>query len=162
GEVITIKERPPAIDILSTKIGLSFDTKSIKNLPYQNQTFQGLLDSTPGSQTDLYGEGFSGSQSVENAYIVDGINTTGLLLGGIPTPVINNFIQEVEVITGGYNPEFGRSTGGYVNVVTKTGSNEFHGSIWGNVTPFEAGRKSIPTEGSALSRRDGLDANFNL
>src|SRR5215471_1981549 len=68
GEVITIKERPPAIDGGSTKIGLSFDTKSIKNLPYQGRTFQGLLDSTPGSQTDLFGEGFSGSQSVENAY----------------------------------------------------------------------------------------------
>ena len=45
------------------------------------------------------------------------------------------FIKEVNVITGGYMPEYGRSTGGILNVVTKSGSNEFHGSVFGNLTP---------------------------
>jgi outer membrane receptor protein involved in Fe transport len=162
GEVIVIKERPPAIDGGSTKLGLTVTQETMKNLPYQGRSFAGLLDSTAGSQGDLYGEGFSGSSSVENSYVVDGINTTGLTFGGITAPVINNFIQEVEVITGGYNAEYGRSTGGVVNVVTKTGSNEFHGSVWGNVTPFEARRQGLSTAGSAISRQDALDRNFDL
>ena len=41
----------------------------------------------------------------------------------------------MNVITGGYMPEYGRATGGVLNVVTKSGSNEFHGSVFGNFTP---------------------------
>jgi outer membrane receptor protein involved in Fe transport len=50
--------------------------------------------------------------------VVDGVNTTGLKYGTVGSPVINDFIEEIEVITGGYNAEYGRATGGVVNVAT--------------------------------------------
>jgi hypothetical protein len=161
-EEIVIKVKPPAIDGGSTKIGVTMTQDVLKNVPHQGRTYAATLGSAGGAQADALGTSFGGSTSVENAYVVDGVNTTGLLAGGIGLPVINNFIQEVEVITGGYNAEFGRSTGGVVNVVTKTGSNEFHGSVWGNFQPFEAPRDRVSTASSAISRRDRLDTNLDF
>jgi hypothetical protein len=161
-DTIVIKERAPAIDGGSTKIGVRVGQDVLKNIPQNGRTFAGTLSSAAGSQGDALGESFSGSTSVENSYVVDGINTTGITAGGIGLPVINNFIQEVEIITGGYNAEFGRSTGGVVNVVTKTGSNEFHGSVWANIQPLEADQQSVASASSAISRKDRLDMNFDV
>ena len=73
---------------------------------------------------------FSGSTSSESTYIVEGINTTDTAFGGQSTNLPNEFVEETEVIAGGYNAEFGRSTGGVINVVTKQGSNELKGSVF--------------------------------
>ena len=59
------------------------------------------------------------------------------------TTLVQDFVQEVDVKTGGFQAEYGRSSGGVLNVVTKSGGNEFHGSIFGNYTPFEASRNSF-------------------
>jgi len=162
GEVITITTKTPTIDAGSTKQGTTIGQDYTKNVPLRGRTYEGALGATPGSQGDLYGFSFSGSTSVENNYVVDGINTTGLTYGTVGSPLLNNFIQEIEVITGGYNAEFGRATGGVVNVVTKTGSNEFHGSVWANVTPFEGDRDRIFRAGSALSAQSRLGTELDF
>ncbi len=161
-EVVTIKEKAPAIDAGSTKQGTTLQQDYMKNVPNRGRTYEGVLGAAAGSQGDLYGVSFSGSTSTENSYIVDGINTTGVKLGGVQSPVLNNFIQEIEVITGGYNAEFGRSTGGVVNVVTKTGSNEFHGSVWANVTPFEAKRNAVSSAASVFYSQNALDTDMDF
>lgn len=51
--------------------------------------------------------------------MVDGINTGSLALGTVGSPADHDFLEEIEVITGGYNAEYGRSTGGVISVVTK-------------------------------------------
>ncbi len=164
--VVIVKEKAPTIDRDSTKQGLNLGTDYTKNVPTRGRTYEGAIGAAPGAQGDLYGVSFSGSSSLENSYVVDGINTTGLTFGTVGSPLLNNFIQEIEVITGGYNAEFGRSTGGVVNVVTKTGSNEFHGSVWANVAPFEATRERVFNAGSALSSAfelgTELDFGFDL
>jgi len=161
-EIVTIKERAPAIDAGSTKQGTTLQQDYMKNVPSRGRTYEGVLGAAGGSQNDLYGVSFSGSTSVENSYVVDGVNTTGVRFGGVQSPVLNNFIQEIEVITGGYNAEFGRSTGGVVNVVTKTGSNEFHGSVWANVTPLEATRDRIQQAGTVFSANRALDTDLDF
>ena len=68
-------------------------------------------------------------------FVIDGVNTNSVTRG-VQGKVINNeFIQEVEVKTGGYQAEYGRSTGGIINVITKSGGNEFHGDVFGNLSP---------------------------
>ena len=161
-EIVTIKERAPAIDAGSTKQGSTLQQDYLKNVPNRGRTYDQVLGAAGGAQADLYGTGLSGSQSVENSYIVDGVNTTGLKYGDVQSPVLNNFIQEIEIITGGYNAEFGRSTGGVVNVVTKTGSNEFHGSLWANVKPFEAKRDSVQSAAVAIRPQRALDADLDF
>src|SRR5258706_259952 len=76
-----------------------------------------------------------GATSAEKQYVVEGLNTTDTGFGVLSSNLPNEFIQETEVITGGYNAEFGRATGAIVNVVTKTGSNQFHGSVFGHLQP---------------------------
>ena len=163
-ETIVVKERAPTIDAGSSKQGATIEKDYLRNVPNRGRTWGGVLSAAGGSSADLYGTSFSGSTSIENNYVVDGLNTTGITLGqGFPTQgsqVLNNFIQEIEVITGGYNAEFGRSTGGVVNVVTKTGSNDFHGSVFGNVTALNATRDAIPVAGNAL--RGQADSPTNV
>ncbi|RMH39693.1 MAG: hypothetical protein D6689_15825 [Deltaproteobacteria bacterium] len=140
GETIVVEGSAPTIDIGSTKQGVSIDQDYTRNIPVPGRTFASALGAAPGSQGDLYGVSFSGSSSLENSYIVDGVNTTGLNFGDVSTALINEFIQETEIITGGYNAEFGRATGGVVNVVTKSGTNEFKGSVfmYGTTDSFTA------------------------
>ena len=68
-----------------------------------------------------------GATSAENQWIIDGVNTTNVFKGVQGKAINNEFVQEVEVKTGGYQAEYGRALGGVVNVITKSGGNEFHG-----------------------------------
>jgi outer membrane receptor protein involved in Fe transport len=169
-EVITVHEKAPTIDAGSTKQGTTIQQDYLKNVPNAGRTWAGVLQAAAGSQGDALGTSFSGSTSIENNYVVDGLNTSGVTLGqGFPTQgsqVLNNFISEIEVITGGYNAEFGRSTGGVVNVITKTGSNEFHGSVFANVNAFNAKPDHLAVVGSPLRGESDIptqtDFGFDL
>ncbi len=135
GEVIVIEGFAPSIDPTTTARGAKLDREYFTKVPFRGRSFQQALEMTPGANPDDLGLSFSGSSSLENQYVIDGINTTELLTGEIGTPLINDFVQEIEVNTGGYNAEFGRATGGFVNLVTKQGSNTFHGSVFSYVAP---------------------------
>jgi outer membrane receptor protein involved in Fe transport len=152
GEVVKITDTAPTIDPTSTTQGITIDKNYLHNIPVPGRTFDTALGAAAGSQGDIAGIGFSGSSSLENQYFVDGVNTTGLTFGTVGTPVINDFIEEIEVVTGGYNAEYGRATGGVVNVVTKTGSNEFKGSIFGTIQPglLTASAQTTPINASSI------------
>ncbi|MBA3460404.1 MAG: TonB-dependent receptor [Deltaproteobacteria bacterium] len=143
GEVVKVDGTAPTIDPTSTAQGITIDKEYLKHIPVPGRTFESALGAAAGSQGDILGVAFSGSTSLENQYVVDGVNTTGLSYGTVGSPVINDFIEEIEIITGGYNAEYGRSTGGIVNVVTKSGSNELKGSVFGY---FQPGQLTAATE----------------
>ncbi|HEX4492618.1 MAG TPA: TonB-dependent receptor [Acidimicrobiia bacterium] len=159
GEVIKVVAKTPTIDPTSTNQGITIDKNYLKNIPVPGRTFEAALGAAAGSQNDGVGVSFSGSSSLENQYIVDGVNTTGLTYGTVGTPVINDFIEEIEVITGGYNAEYGRATGGVVNVVTKSGSNELKGSVFGYWSPGQltANAKSTPINSSSIDTIPNLN-----
>src|SRR5581483_8318440 len=81
----------------------------------------------------------------ENQYVIDGVNVTNqgygalgsysIVFGSLGNATPFDFVQEVQVKTGGYEAEYGQSTGGVVNVVTKSGSNLFRGSGFGYIRP---------------------------
>ncbi len=135
GDVVTIEGSPPQIDTKSAALTTTLDQDYVQNMPVPGRTFEDTLGAAPGTSGDGLGVAFSGSSSLENQYNVDGVNTTSLTFGTVGSPIINDFIQEIEIITGGYQAEYGRATGGIANVVTKSGSNEFKGSAWINVRP---------------------------
>jgi hypothetical protein len=166
GEVVKIEAKAPTIDPTSTTQGITIDKNYLKNIPVPGRTFEAALGAAAGSQNDGVGVSFSGSSSLENQYYVDGVNTTGLTLGTVGSPVINDFIEEIEVITGGYNAEFGRATGGIVNVVTKSGSNEVKGSVFGYWHPGQltASTQLAPINATSIDfKRDiNYDADFGF
>jgi hypothetical protein len=163
GEVIEIRGTVPIIDQGSTKIGVTIGDDYTRNIP-TGRTFAGVLGSVAGSQGDQYGTSLSGATSAENTYVVEGINTTDTGFGGVSSNLPNEFISETEIIAGGYNAEFGRATGGIINVITKSGSNEFKGSVFGYLTPgaLVADAKTIQREGSSIDSEANLAYAWDL
>ena len=163
GEVVRVEGRAPLIDQQSTKTGTTVSEEYTKNVP-TGRTFGEVLGAASGSQDDTYGVSFSGSTSVENTYIVEGINTTDPGFGQLSSNLPNEFVRETEIITGGYNAEYGRATGGIVNVITKSGSNEFHGSVFTYFTPgaLELAEKPVPRSANALDRQNNLAYDADL
>ena len=163
GEVINIQGAAPIVDQGSTKTGLTITDDYTRNLPVA-RTFGGVLGAAAGAQSDNYGVSFSGATSAENTYLVEGLNTTDVNAGGLSSNLPTEFIQETEVITGGYNAEYGRATGGIVNVVTKQGGDEFHGSVFGYFQPgsFIAEADKVPHEGGSIDSQTNVDYRHDI
>jgi outer membrane receptor protein involved in Fe transport len=162
GETIVVVDSVPTIDPTSTTQGITLDTEYLSKIPVPGRDFESALGAAAGSQNDGLGTSFSGSTSLENQYYVDGVNTTGLTYGTTGSSVINDFIEEIEVITGGYNAEYGRATGGVVNVVTKTGTNEIAGTVFGSISPgfLIAQRDRTPTQASSIDNK--IDTDYEM
>src|SRR5438094_2773129 len=119
----------------------------------------GLFYAAPGvasgGGTGTANPSISGATGLENNYIADGVSITDGAFGGIgvysrvygslSSGINLSFVKEVQVKTGGFEAQYGKSTGGIVQIVTKTGGNEFHGSIGGFFAPsqLEADRKHV-------------------
>ncbi|HYO59237.1 TonB-dependent receptor [Archangium sp.] len=166
-EVIEVTARPPTVDIGSTSQGVNVDQDFIKRIAVNRpggkagatRSFESLAELAPGAQNDAYGVSLNGTTSPENGYVVDGLSTNDPAFGINASPLSVEFVQDVNIITGGYMPEYGRSTGGVLNAVTKSGSNEFHGSVYGTVTPgfFEGRREQVRSAASVVTGRNTLE-----
>jgi len=108
----------------------------------------------------------AGCTSVARAFYVDGVNTTNLEYGFQGKELNFEFIQEVNVKTGGYEAEFGRATGGIVNVITKSGGNELTGDVFAYRDSDSLQAEAEPVVDTTLSgftRRDfGADVGGYL
>jgi hypothetical protein len=129
-EEVVVSGTTPILDVRSTEIGTSIRPDAFLALPMA-RNYINMAQITPGTQTDATGTTVYGSTGSENAYYIDGINTTAALYGQQGKSLNFEFIQEMQVKTGGYQAEFGRATGGTINVITKSGGNDFHGDAFG-------------------------------
>ncbi|MEN3972329.1 TonB-dependent receptor [Sphingomicrobium sp. XHP0235] len=120
-------------DFEGTTIGLNVDVEELtKRVPLPRDLTSVVLLAPGTTQGDsAFGNlaSIGGSSVAENAYYVNGLNITNFdnYLGSARVPF--DFYRSVEAKTGGYPAEFGRATGGIVNAVTKSGSNEFFGAV---------------------------------
>ncbi len=123
-ETVVVTARRPVVDKERTTLGGNYDDEFIEEVPVSRQ-YQSVATLAPG----VVGGGnpnIHGGSLYSNQYLVDGVNTTD--------PVTNTFsanfnfdaIKEVQVLTGGLDAEYGYATGGIINLVTKSGGNEFH------------------------------------
>lgn len=114
--------------------------EAISNLPINGRRFQDFATLTPSAQIDTERNqiSLSGQRGINANINVDGVDYNQPFFGGIRGGERSNFaptipqesIKEFQVVAAGYNAEFGRSTGGIVNVVTKSGSNDFRGTAF--------------------------------
>jgi len=163
GETIAITGSVPIVDQGSTKVGTTITSDFTNNVPTR-RTFGEVMGGAAGAQSDHYGVSFAGATSAENTYVVEGLNTTDTGFGTLSTNLPNEFIQETEVITGGYNAEYGRALGAIVNVVTKSGSNELHGSVFGHLqtSRLTADARTILREGNAIDNATNQDSRYDF
>jgi Carboxypeptidase regulatory-like domain/TonB dependent receptor-like, beta-barrel len=140
---ISVVGSPPTIDVGSSTTGATVTSEFTKNLAVSrpgglsgaNRSFDSLATVAPQANADVYGVGINGTTSPENLYLIDGLSVNNPAYGTLGSPLTSEFVDEVNIITAGYMPEFGRTTGGAISAVTKSGGNEFHGSIFGTFTP---------------------------
>ncbi|MDY7231568.1 TonB-dependent receptor [Hyalangium rubrum] len=160
-EELIVTAAPPTVDLGSSSMGVSIDADFLKNVPVirpgskgsASRSFESLAELAPGAVDDRYGVSVSGSSSPESQFVVDGLSVNDPSVGTLGTPLSVEFVKEVNVITSGYMPEFGRSTGGVLNVVTKSGSNEFHGSVFANVAPgfLQTTQTAVQSSGTVIT-----------
>jgi Carboxypeptidase regulatory-like domain/TonB dependent receptor/TonB-dependent Receptor Plug Domain len=132
-EEVVVSGSSAPIDTASTTTGTNYTSSVIARLPV-SRNYADIVRSNPGVSSDRGDtEGRSlaltvyGATSAENRWIIDGVDTTNVFKGIQGKAINNEFVQEVEVATGGYQAEYGRALGGIVNVVTKSGGNAYHG-----------------------------------
>ena len=136
-EDITVTAEAPLLDTRSASIDTNLGAVAIETLP-TGRNYSSIAQVVPGVASDANPGNKDqntitvyGSSGAENAYYVDGVNTTNLEYGFQGKELNFEFIREVNVKTGGYEAEFGRATGGIVNVITKSGGNELSGDVFG-------------------------------
>ncbi len=139
------------IDLTSSKTATNITEKFIENTP-KGRTFNSILTAAPGVVFDVRagsaaggstgtsgnnpgggvgGYSVNGASGSENAFVIDGVEVSNVRNAalGRESAIPFEFVREVQVKSGGYEAEYGGATGGVVNVITKSGSDEFHGQV---------------------------------
>ena len=160
-ETMTVSAEAPVLDTTSTSLGTNLSQRAIETLP-TGRNYASIVQVAPGVSTDANPSNPSqstisvyGSSGAENAYYIDGVNTTNMEYGFQGKELNFEFISEVDVKTGGYEAEFGRSTGGIINVITKSGGNQFNGDVFGYHDS-----DSLQSDADAVVSTSGTQAGF--
>ena len=137
-ETITVTAEASTVEVTNTQIGTTIQSEQIKNLPSAGNNFQNLVLLTPETRNDSErgNISISGQRGINTNVTVDGVDynnaffggTTGAAEGRAPLSLSEESIKEFSVVTNGASAEFGRSGGGFVNIITKSGTNSLHGS----------------------------------
>jgi hypothetical protein len=130
-EKVKVTAQTDVVNTDTTTTSTTFTSEFIDSLPILGRDYQDVLTLAPGV-TDVDGDGnptIHGSRDVDVVTLVDGVSTNDPLTGKRGQELNLNSIQEIEVKTAGATAEYGRAQGGFVNIVTKSGGNEFEGSF---------------------------------
>ncbi|MBI1949735.1 MAG: carboxypeptidase regulatory-like domain-containing protein, partial [Acidobacteria bacterium] len=128
-EKVRVTARTDVVNTATTTTQTTFSSEFIDALPILGRDYQDILTLAPGV-TDVDGDGnptIHGSRDVDVVTLVDGVSTNDPLTGKRGQELNLDSIQEIEVKTAGATAENGRAQGGFVNIVTKSGGNEFEG-----------------------------------
>jgi Carboxypeptidase regulatory-like domain/TonB dependent receptor len=193
-ESITVEGGAPLVDTESATVSTVVDRQFAENLPLNGRSFQTLIQLTPGvvvvpSNYDDNGQfSINGQRASSNYWMVDGVSgnigtgvnllgtpgnslagTNGSFssLGGTNSLVSVDAMQEFRIQTSTYAPEFGRTPGGQISIVTRSGTNQFHGTAFDYVRNdvFDAsnwfnGYTNMPPLPKAKERQNDFGGTF--
>lgn len=126
-EVITVISSAPAVDLESVRSGAVLDASFLKNIP-SNRDYQSAISTAPGIVDNGSGNpNARGGFDSSNQYYIDGVNVTDPVTNTFSMNMNYDAIESIEVLTGGMDAEYGRAMGAAMNIVTKSGSNDFEG-----------------------------------
>ncbi|HEX7615232.1 MAG TPA: TonB-dependent receptor, partial [Thermoanaerobaculia bacterium] len=146
---IVVSGEAPVVDTNDAANGINIRQDVVQKLPL-SRNYASAVEMNPGvgmDSGDTQGRAMAfsiyGATSIENQYLVDGVNTTNVIRGFQGKALTSEFIEEVQIKAGGYEAEYGRAMGGIINVVTKSGGNDFHADAFGylNSKSLTAARK---------------------
>ena len=176
-EVVEVVGTAPTIDTSSTTAGAVLESEALRRIPV-GRNFTATLYLVAGvSDSGRVGDSnpsVGGSTGLENNYVVDGVNITNtgygavgsysIVFGSLGAGVTTDFIKETQVKTAGFEAEYGQATGGVVNVVTQSGSNDFHGSVFGYFRPdaLESDWKQLDSPDGTVNTSATENTDFGI
>ena len=158
-QVVKVTEETPLVNTGRSEIGGSVSAREVSELPLLNRNFANLTTLVPGvrpaqnfdpTKTRTGNMSLNGGDGRQFDINVDGGSNKDNVVGGLVQNFTTEGIQEFNVVTNRYTAESGRTVGGIVNVVTKSGTNDFHGSMFGFF------------QNSGLNKNDQLNAEAGL
>jgi outer membrane receptor protein involved in Fe transport len=140
-QTVEVQATPIIVDTTQSKIAVNVTSDQIASIP-KGRSFADLITFAPGAryeplQSDLTattnpgaypGYQVDGASDSENVYALEGLDTSDIYGGGVGMNVPVDFVQELEIKSSGFEAEYGGALGGVVNIVTKKGGNNWHGS----------------------------------
>ena len=138
--IVTVSSEAELVETTRTSATDTIDQRRIDNLPINGRNYinfaqtdsQVVRDNAPNTgAAPTSGLNFGGQRARSNLVNVDGADATDNSVNGVRSTVSQEAVQEFQIITNGYAAEYGRAAGGVVNIITRSGSNEFHGDVFG-------------------------------
>lgn len=138
-EQVSVMAEPPVVDTQKTAVASVISQQQIDSLPINGRNFISFSIITPGVTTDrtpqqgasaTSGLTFAGQRARSNNITVDGVDNNDAALGSVRATFSQEAVREFQVITNSYPAEFGKASGGVVNIVTKSGTNRLSGNAF--------------------------------
>lgn len=139
-EQITVTAESPIVDTQKTAVSTVVSQQQIESLPINGRNFISFSIITPGVTTDrtpqqgasaTSGLTFAGQRARSNNITVDGLDNNDTSVGAVRATFSQEAVREFQVLTNSYSAEFGKASGGVVNIVTKSGTNAVNGNLFG-------------------------------
>ncbi len=138
-EAIVVSAKSPVVDTTETSVSTVVGQEQIDSLPTNGRNFLSFSVLTPGVTTDrtpqqgasaTSGLTFGGQRARSNNIMVDGVDNNDPIVGAVRATFSQEAIQEFQVLTNSYSAEFGKASGGVVNIITRSGTNEPSGNAF--------------------------------
>ena len=139
-EVVEVSSQAELVETSRSSTTDTIGERRIDNLPINGRNYinftltdsQVVRDNAPNTgAAPTSGLNMSGQRARSNLVNVDGADATDNSVNGVRSTVSQEDVQEFQIITNNYAPEYGRAAGGVVNIITRSGSNDFHGDVFG-------------------------------
>ncbi len=138
-ETVTVTGEAELIDSHRTTVATVVGQQQIEGLPINGRNFMSFSVITPGVNLDTTpqqgasatsGLSFAGQRARSNNIMVDGLDNNDPVVGSVRATFSQEAVSEFQVLTNSYSAEFGKASGGVVNIVTKSGTNDVHGNAF--------------------------------
>jgi hypothetical protein len=146
-ETVTVEAQTPLLQADSATVSSTVTAKAVQDLPLNGRNFVQLVDLVPGAnegagnglgsggrpddrRSNADGLSVNGQDEALNNWVVDGVDDNERVIGTIGVKPNVEGIQEITIQTNSYAAEVGRTAGGVINIVTRSGTNHFHGSVY--------------------------------
>ncbi len=131
-ESVTVTVEAPVVETTRTVVSSTVTRAQIENLPSNGRNYVDFALLTPGVTASTVGSGlsFAGQRGQSNNVMIDGFDNNDQSLNGVRVVFSQEAIREFQVLTNSYSAEFGKAGGGALNVVSKSGTNQFDGSAF--------------------------------
>jgi hypothetical protein len=166
-EEVRVSAVAPLLDPTVSSSGSTITNRVIEDMPINGRNYLDLMQLVPGVAVNRHSDPgldvatpILGERAGNAIFLIDGMPNSNQVDGGPGSPFDQNSILEFQVLTAGYKAQFGRGSGGVVNVVSKSGTGDWHGSITGFHRHSALDSSNVPGKSTPFLRRWDLSTNL--